>query len=153
MIRKANASDIPTVIALGTQAVIESDTPQNLPDATRARLTLQQMLRDPSFLVLVAEAKDAGVVGFVIGSVDQHWYRRDWFVTDMGFFVKEGHRVLALGLLRRLIRWAKAMPKVTEVLLAVSTGQKVDERAGEFFGRNGFKRQGGLYRLAVGRLA
>lgn len=152
MIRKATYSDIAAIIALGCEAVASSELANPvMPDPDVARPTLQRMLRDPAVLVLVAENGGKEIVGFIIGAVDSHWYCKRWFVTDMGFWVREGHKTYALGLLRRLLKWAKAIPKVSEVLLATSIGQRNDEKAGELFTRNGFRRIGGMYRIAVGR--
>jgi GNAT superfamily N-acetyltransferase len=128
-IRRARLQDAPQLAELATQLGYPSTTAQ-------LRRRLQQISPASQNAVFVAEAKDAGVVGWL------HVSRQALLESDIraevnGLVVKEGHRSLGAG--ARLIAAAEDWARKHGCKNMSVRSNVIRERAHLFYLRNGYE--------------
>jgi GNAT superfamily N-acetyltransferase len=128
-IRRARLQDAPQLAELATQLGYPSTTAQ-------LRRRLQQISPASQNAVFVAEAKDAGVVGWL------HVSRQALLESDIraevnGLVVKEGHRSLGAG--ARLIVAAEDWARKHGCKSMSVRSNVIRERAHLFYLRNGYE--------------
>lgn len=103
-------------------------------------------------LVLVSE-NGGTVEGFLLGIIDKVYPTlKELMATDLLFIVsKRADAHDAPKMLKRLIAWAEANPKVVEVRLGVTSAVGDWERAGKMYERLGLERCGAMFRRGFER--
>jgi hypothetical protein len=118
---------------------------------SRFRPAMNQLIKSDNALILVAE-HEGEIVGAFVGQVMRVWYSDDYYATDLAFVVQPKYAGLYGWLMaKRFIRWAKAMPKVVDVTLQVSSGMDAEGRIGKMYESLGLAHVGGCYTLKVER--
>ncbi|HDS1207483.1 TPA: GNAT family N-acetyltransferase [Shewanella algae] len=146
MIRTATHADMNAIVSIGKVTLEKSPTYPVTLDDNKARYMVRRCISDRSMEIFVAVV-DGEVVGFIMGMMEEHWFSKDCYATDLTFCVLPEHGDQAVWLLRRFIRWAKSFPKVKSILLGVSSGMDADGRIGQLYERHGFTIVGGFYSL------
>ena len=78
--------------------------------------------------------------------VDELFYSRKKFATDVCAFVREEAKGMGAYVMRAFMRWAWSRTGVVEIILGLSSN--IDpERTGAFYEALGFTRVGGIYIL------
>lgn len=147
MIRPAKVDDITGIIELGKELLDESPV---LPphDPLKARKALAFFISGARTSVFVAE-HDGEIVGFIVGVLDEYWWSEVQYASDAAFYVKPEFRGYAVGLVKRLVTWAKKFKKVKHISLGVSSGLETYERTGQLYERLGFKPVGGIHTKSI----
>jgi GNAT superfamily N-acetyltransferase len=128
-IRRAKSEDAPWLAELATQLGYPSTTAQ-------LRQRLRQISRTSQNAVFVAQAKGAGVVGWLHVS-KQALLESDIRAEVNGLVVKEGHRSLGAG--ARLIAAAEGWARKHGCKSMSVRSNVIRERAHKFYERNGFE--------------
>jgi len=144
-VRLARPEDITAALKLGRITLERSTLCAELFDL-QARKLMVRACNDLSMGMWVAEHKGE-IVGFFMACKEQHWFSRSKYASDICFVVDPKHGNYAPSLIKRFIKWAKSDPKVTDVMLGISSGLDKDERTGRMYQNIGFTKVGGVYSL------
>ena len=128
-IRRAKSTDVQSLAELATQLGYPS-TPAQL------RQRLRQISPASQNAVFVAEAKDAGVVGWLHVS-KQALLESDIRAEVNGLVVREGHRSLGAG--ARLLAAAEDWARKQGCKSMSVRSNVIRERAHQFYERNGYE--------------
>lgn len=103
-------------------------------------------------LVLVSQRGEP-IEGFLIGLLDQVYpCAKELMATDLLFILRPGADPRdARTMLKRLIAWAQANPKVVEVRLGVTDAMGDWRRTAKLYERLGLERSGALFRRGFER--
>jgi GNAT superfamily N-acetyltransferase len=143
MIRFGTHADIPAIIKIG-QLIIDASQTYSMPvDKDKASYMLRRAISDRQMALFVAE-RAGKVVGFFIGLMDEHWFSKERYATDVGFCVLPEHADQGVWLLRRFMRWAKGAG-VSSIQLGLSTGMDADGRTGQMYQAHGLSKVGGIF--------
>jgi len=146
-IRAATTEDLKDIYALALEAHEKSDTYRDIPvDEQKLKKLLLMMVFDKTSCVFVSE-DHSGITGFVLGMVDELFFSRKRYGTDLMIYSRspfDGAR-----LVRKLVEWIKSKPRVVEITLGVTSGIGDPERVGMLYQRVGFKRIGGTYMMKL----
>lgn len=145
-IREARYEDIPQLVELGQLMHTESQFKQYSFNSGKVAHLIEYLITNADGIVLVAVEQDEIVGGF-IGSIAEHYFGFDRYSFDFALFVKPESRNSTAGikLLRAYVDAAKANG-VNEILIGNSTGVESD-RVEKLYGRMGFTRYGGNWRM------
>lgn len=143
MIRLGTHADIPAIIRIGQQVIDASKTYNAKVDPAKAAYMLRRAINDRKMELFVAE-KAGQCVGFFIALIDEHWFAKSYYATDIAFCVLPEHVEQGVWLLRRFMRWCKAN-KIKQVQLGLSTGLDADGRTGRLYEAHGLTLVGGIY--------
>lgn len=143
MIRLGTHADIPAIIRIGQQVIDASKTYNAKVDPAKAAYMLRRAINDRKMELFVAE-KAGQCVGFFIALIDEHWFAKSYYATDIAFCVLPEHAEQGVWLLRRFMRWCKAN-KIKQVQLGLSTGLDADGRTGRLYEAHGLTLVGGIY--------
>lgn len=148
MIREAELRDMHQLVELAKYFVPRIGY-ASLSEA-KFRPAMNQLIKSPHAIVLVAENEEGELVGVLIAQCMRIWYSDDYYATDLGFVVKPEHSgVYAWLMAKRFIRWAKAQPRVVDITMQISSGLDEGNRIGQMYEALGLKRMGGCYTMSV----
>ena len=147
MIRRANPTDIPELLALGRKMHAESWYAYLPYDDDKIATVLENTMQHG--FVAVTET-DGQIVGGIAGAISAFWFCRDLMAHDLALFVEPTRRggIAAARLVQAFIGWAHDHG-AREISLAVSTGVRVVE-TGELFQAMGLRHVGGIYKARLG---
>jgi hypothetical protein len=156
--RAANFVDIPHVARLYAEAHARSVYAGTGFDLIEAKQLFARALNRHGHmniggsLFLVSEA-DGEVRGFMIGILDPVYpCVKALMATDLLFVMGEGADPAdARQMIRRLIAWAEANPKVVEVHLGVTNAIVDWQRTAKFYARLGLEQCGAMFRRGFDR--
>ena len=143
-LRAATHADIPALVELGRDMHAGSSFAPMDFDAEVLGATFARMLEQSQFLV-VAEDGGGEIVGGMAGMVSRSWFGKDWVANDLGLFLRSGHAMTAVHLLKAFVNWA-SLAGAKQIRPGVSTGHDGAER---FYEGLGFVRTGALFVLDV----
>lgn len=149
MIRPVTPADVQIVIDMGTAMHAESAFSHLSYDRDVCEALGQRVLTDPDFFAWIAE-KDGEPTGFFLGHIGPYLFSRDLIATEYLWYVKPGHRggTVSIRLMRAFIEWGKKRG-AAEICMGVSTGPRMEAAVGPILERQGFMRQGAVYKLNV----
>ncbi len=141
MIRNAQVSDLPALMALGRRLHIKSPYPDVPIDTLTCGATLGQCISS-AFGFAVVAVQDDQMTGLMLGAAVPLWFSKKRSATDFICYAEragDGYRMI-----RRFVQWAWAIPNVVEITLAQSSGIDVD-RTAKLYERAGLIRVGSLF--------
>jgi len=144
-VRVASFNDVTACITLGAKTLSRSKVNGSVCEMS-ARRVLLRAINDKSFNLWIAEHEGV-IVGFLLAIKEQHWFSKDKYATDICFVLNDGHGNYAASMIKRFIKWAKEDPKVTDIMLGISSGLDQDGRTGRMYQNLGFTPVGGIYSL------
>ena len=144
-VREARIDDINDIHTLALELVSESVYKGIPMDDQQFKRMVATSIGSRSSIVFVVVDSNDKPVGFLIGMVEQLFWSRKKFASDLCTYVRPEARHVGGFMVRRFIRWAKKMPGVVEVTLGLSSGIGDTERIGMMYERMGLSRVGGLY--------
>ncbi len=83
--------------------------------------------------------------GLLLGLIDDLFFSRYNYATDVTFYVRERYRHLVPGMVKRFMTWAESKPRVVYVALGISSGIGDLERVGKVYESLGLSKIGGIY--------
>ena len=144
-IRLGDIPDMNEICELGRELLAQSVYRDIKPDEPKFRLLVAGMMGQKTTTVLLVVDDDDKPQGFLLGLVDDLFFSRQRYATDIALFVREGYRDLAPRLIKRFIQWGESKPRVDHVMCGQSSGIGNTERVGRLYGGMGFEMVGGIY--------
>jgi len=148
-IRLGDIPDMDAICDLATELQEMSSYAGIEPDRQKFRLLVANMMGDKTSRVIVVVDDDDNPQGFLLGLVEEFFFSRRRFGTDIAVFVRDGHRHLAPRMYREFMRWVVTKPRVDRIMLAVSSGIGNPARVGRMFNQLGLSSVGGIYMKEV----
>jgi len=145
MIRKATLRDITEIVVF-----LKSVQPYSAYDGIKVyddhlKKNLTHLLSTPMGLLLVVE-KDGKICGALGAVANSLWFSRRRYATDLFCVVNADGKGYGVGLVRRFLLWARAIPGVKEIYTSVSSEMDDAGRTDRLYKKIGWRRVGGLYR-------
>ena len=144
-IRIANVPDVKAIVEIAYELIAESAYDGIKVDESKFRLACAGLMGSKNGLVLVIVDDDDKPQGFLMGIIDELFFSRSRYATDLAVYVRKGYRHLAPRMFKEFIAWAKSKPRIVEITLGVSSGIGNTERIGKMYESLGFASVGGLY--------
>jgi N-acetylglutamate synthase-like GNAT family acetyltransferase len=134
LIRQATLTDIDKIMILANK--MAKDTVFTSVDRSR----IEKLLTLPTVLSLVAESKE--IIGFICGSLNEQFFTKQKFASDMALYVEPEHRgsSAAYRLVKAFEKWANEQG-ASHIWLGQSVGQNIDETK-DFYNRLGYTLSG-----------
>lgn len=107
----------------------------------------QQGQNGPHGTYVAVAVEDGKVVGFIAGVVHRVYGVGKHLVATDEFIVNEGRSTNSFALIDGFIEWAKANPKVIEIMVSWTNALPGAERVSSLFERKGFTKSGELFCL------
>lgn len=140
MIRQARVLDVHQVYDLCYGLHGESSYSHIPIDENKFKRLFAQTVCSKQAFVWVA-VYDGEITAVLIGIMDEVFFSRKKYATDVLFYSKKGGAYL----LKRFIKWAKGQPSVVDLRLGISSDSGNVERVGQLYEKQGLKNVGGLY--------
>jgi len=144
-IRLADIPDIDEICKLGSELLAQSVYSDIKPDESKYRLFVAGLMGTKKGAVFVAVDDDDKPQGMLFGLIDDLFFSRYCYATDVAFYVREGYRHLVPALMKRFMSWAEGKPRVMYISLGISSGTGDLARVGELYEKFGLERVGGIY--------
>lgn len=138
MIRPMSPADVEFCIAMGHEMHEESYFKFLDYSDDKLRQLWQMIVFDPKkFCAFVAE-KDDQIIGFFIGTCQEHWFGRDTLACDLALFITKEERggTAAIRLIKAYEQWAHDVG-AAEIHIGTSTNVNSD-RVMKVFQKMGF---------------
>jgi len=113
-------------------------------DTKFKRIVVMLMSSKLGKVFVVVDAADVPV-GFLVGMVEDLFFSKKKYATDLCIYVKDEARAYGAFLVQRFVQWAKTIPSVVEITMGISSGIGDIDRVGEMYKKIGFTHTGGLY--------
>jgi len=148
-IREAEVADIGQIHELAKELVAESVYRGIEMDDNQFKRTIATQIGSRAAAVFVVVDYDGAVQGFLVGMVQQLFWSKSKFATDLCTYVRPEARHIGGFMVRRFIKWAKGMPGVVEITLGISSGIGDVARVGRMYERMGLEHVGGLHVMRI----
>lgn len=148
-IRLGDVPDINAICELGYELLEQSVYRDIKPDESKFRLFTAGLMGSKDGAVLVVVDDDDKPQGFLLGIVDDLFFSRARYATDVAMYVRSDYRNLAPRLIRDFIDWAKTRPRVDHVMLGISSGIGDLDRVSRMYERIGLEKVGGIHFAGV----
>ena len=148
-IRLGDVPDIRAICELAQELLDQSAYAGIKPDPEKFKRLVANMMGDKtSRVILIVDDQDKPQ-GFLIGLVEELFFSRKRYGTDMAVYVREGYRHLAPRMFREFIKWAESKPRVVRIMFGISSGIGNVERVGKMYNQLGLSSVGGFYMKEV----
>lgn len=148
-VRLADITDIKRIHELAQELLADSVYAGIKMDDKQFKLTVAGLIGSKTGAVFVIVDEDDTVQGFLLGIIDNLFFSRARYATDLATYVRPAFRAFAPFMFRRFTKWARSKPGVAEITLGISSGIGDTERVGRFYQRLGYQPVGGLYVMRV----
>ncbi len=149
-VREATITDIRRIHVLA-QELLEMSVYSGIKmDDTKFKRTCASLIGSRNGAVFVVADDEGEVQGFLMGVIDDLFFSRSRFATDLATYVRKEYRHLAPFMVKRFSKWAFSKAGVEEVTLGISSGMDTVDRAGRMYRAIGFKPAGGVYVMRAG---
>jgi hypothetical protein len=148
-IRLGDIPDIDAICDLASELLEQSAYEGVKPDPEKFRRLVAGMMGDKTSRVLLVVDDDDKPQGVLLGLVEEFFFSRRRFGSDIAVFVRKGFRHLAPRLYREFITWAESKPRVDRIIIGVSSGIGNHARIGKMFNQLNLSSVGGIYMKEV----
>lgn len=149
-IRLADIPDVRRIYELGLE-LLESSAYQGIKyDEVKFKTFVAGLIGSKNGRVLVVVDDNDVPQGFFLGIVDDLFFSRMRFATDMAVYITKGYRRYAYRLYKTFIQWAKTKPRMYEIMFAQSSGMGDHDRWCKLMIKLGLTQQGSIYTMRVG---
>lgn len=148
-VRLADIPDIDALCELGRELLEQSVYAGIKPDEYKFKTLLAGLMGSKNGTVLVVTDDDNQPQGFLLGMVDELFFSREKYATDLAVYARKAYRQYVPAMYRRFVKWASNRPKVVQISMGISSGIGDAERIGRMYELMGFDRTGGLYARRV----
>lgn len=148
-IRLGDIPDMEAICELARELLEQSVYDGIEPDPQKFKMLAANMMGDKtSRVILVVDDQDKPQ-GILLGLVEEYFFSRRRYGTDLAIYVREGFRHLAPRMVREFIHWAESKPRVDRIMLGVSSGIGDLDRIGRMYNQLGLSNIGGIYMKEV----
>ncbi len=148
-IRLGDIPDIDAIVELSHEIKEQSVYAGIKIDNAKYRLLIARMMSDKTSRVIVVVDDDDRPQGFMLGLVEDLFFSRARYATDLVVYVRKGFRNLAPIMFRSFMQWAKTKPRVVLIMFGISSGVGDPQRTGELYQSLGLSLCGGIYSKEV----
>lgn len=148
-IRLGDVPDIDAICELATELQEHSTYAGIKPDRAKFRLLVANMMGDRTSRVLVVVDDNDKPQGFLIGLVEELFFSRYRYGTDLAVYVRKEFRHLAPAMFKQFITWAESKPRVVRIMFGISSGFGNPARVGRMYQSLGLLPCGGIYSKEV----
>lgn len=148
-IRLGNIPDIDAIVELALEVKEQSVYAGIKLDHPKFRLLVASMMGDKTSRVIVIVDDDDKPQGFMLGLVEELFFSRSRYATDLAVYVRKGFRNLAPAMFRSFMQWALTKPRVVRIMFGISSGVGDPERTGKMYQTLGMSPCGGIYSKEV----
>jgi hypothetical protein len=148
-IRLGDVPDIDAIVELALEIKEHSSYAGIKMDHQKFRLLVANMMSDKTSRVILVVDDDDKPQGFLIGLVEELFFSRSRYATDLVVYVRKEFRYLAPIMFRSFIQWALTKPRVVRIMFGISSGVGDPERTGKLYESLGLSRVGGIYSKEV----
>jgi hypothetical protein len=149
-IRLGDIPDMDAICDLATELQGQSLYDGIEPDPTKFKMLVANMMGDKTSRVILIVDDDDKAQGFMLGMVEEFFFSRRRYATDIAVYVRKGYRHLAPSMYRKFIDWAITKPRVDRIMFGLSSGIGNPNRVGEMFVNSfGMMSCGGIYMKEV----
>ncbi len=146
-IRLADIPDIKHIYKLGLELISDGAYKGIKHDEQKFKTTVAGLIGSKLGRVYVV-VDDADIPqGFFLGIVDDLFFSRYRYATDMAVFIRKGFRQYAYRLYKLFIEWAKTKPRLFEISFAQSSGMGDHLKWCKLMERLGLERNGSFYTM------
>lgn len=149
-VREATITDIRRIHVLAQELLEMSVYAGIKMDDTKFRRTCASLIGSKTGAVFVVVDDEGEVQGFLMGMIDELFFSKARFATDLATYVRKEYRHLAPFMVKRFAKWAFSKTGVKEITLGISSGMDTVDRAGRMYRAIGFKPAGGVYVMQAG---
>ena len=148
-IRLGDIPDIDAIVELSYEIKEGSSYAGIKMDEPKYRLLIANMMNDKTSRVILIVDDDDKAQGFMLGLVEELFFSRSRYGTDLVVYVREGFRNLAPAMFRAFIKWALSKPRVVRIMFGISSGVGDPARTGKMYQSFGMLPVGGIYSKEV----
>jgi hypothetical protein len=148
-IRLGDIPDIDAIVELALEVKEQSVYAGIKLDNHKFRLLVASMMGDKTSRVIVIVDDDDRPQGFLLGLVEELFFSRSRYATDLAVYVRKGYRNLAPAMFKQFMQWAKTKPRVVRIMFGISSGVGDPARTGKMYQSLGLSLCGGIYSKEV----
>lgn len=148
-IRLGDVPDIKYICDIAEELLDRSCYAGIKPDEKKFKMTIASMMAYKTGYVIVVVDDDNIPQGFLLGMVEELFFSKEQVAADLAFYVREEYRRYAPRMMSKFIKWAKAKPKVSKIILGISSGFGEPERIGKMYEKLGMTCTGSSYAMRV----
>jgi hypothetical protein len=148
-IRLADITDIKALCDLGAELLESSAYAGIKPDEKKFRMLMAGLMGSKLGRVMVVVDNDDIPQGFMLGVIDEYFFSRYRYASDMATYIRRPYRRYAAALYKNFIKWAKTKPRVVDISFAQSSGMGDHERWCKLMTKLGLKQVGSMYTMRV----
>jgi len=144
--------DVPDIKAIWELAVeLRDDSSYAGIKADKEKFTrlVANMMNDKTSRVIVVVDDNDQPQGFLLGLVEELFWSRSRYGTDLAVYVRKGYRHLVPRMFKEFIKWAESKPRVVRIMFGLSSGVGSEERTGKMYTTLGLSSVGGIYMKEV----
>lgn len=119
------------------------------PDEKKFKMTVASMMAYKTGYVQVVVDDNNVPQGFLLGMTEELFFSKEQYVTDLAFYIRPEYRRFAPRMVKKLIKWAKTKPKVSSIMLAITSGMGDAGRIGKMYEKLGFEYTGSYYVMRI----
>jgi hypothetical protein len=150
-IRLGDVPDISSIWSLAIELRDQSCYAGIKADKEKFTRLVAGMMNDKTSRVYVIVDDQDKPQGFLLGLVEELFWSRSRYGTDLAVYVREGYRHLVPRMYRQFIAWAESKPRVVRIMFGLSSGIGTEERTGRMYNQLGLTQVGGIFSKEVAK--
>lgn len=144
-IRLGDIPDMDAITELGEELLSQSVYADCAMDRQKFRTLVAGMMGSKHTVVLLVVDDNDKPQGFLLGLIDDLFWSRKRYATDLAFYIRKGYRHLAPRVIKRFMAWAKKKPRVAHISMGIASGMGDLDRVGKMYESLNMSRVGGIY--------
>jgi len=148
-IRLADIPDIKHIYKLGLELISDGHYKGISHDESKFKTIVASLIGSKLGRVYVVVDGNNVPQGFLLGIIDDLFFSRMRFATDMATYIRDGYRQYAYRMYKSFIEWAKSKPRMFEISFAQSSGMGDHEKWCKLMEKLGLERNGSFYTMKV----
>jgi hypothetical protein len=146
-VREALVPELPAIHELAKELLEKSAYNGIVMDDQKFKRTAAFCLGSALGMALVVVDGEGVPQGFLLGMVDELFFSRSRYASDLCMYVRPPFRSAAPKMIRMFVDWAKTIPGVVQISLGISSGIGNAARTGRMYEHIGFNHVGGIYHM------
>lgn len=148
-IRMADIPDIKHIAELAEELHANSAYSHIKPDEQKFKMTVAGLIANKLGQVYVVVDNDNVPQGFLLGLVEDYFFSRQRYATDIAVYIREKYARYTARLYKKFITWASTKPRVVDITFAHSSGKGDYERWKKLMYHLGLEKVGSVFMLRV----
>lgn len=145
----ADIPDIKHIAELARELQENSAYSHIKPDEQKFKMTVAGLIASKLGRAYVVVDNDNVPQGFMLGLVEDYFFSRERYATDIAVYVREEYTRYAPRLYKKFIAWASSKPRVVDVTFAHSSGKGDYDRWKKLMYRLGLEKVGSVFTMRI----